>query len=265
MSETTVIVIPARMTSTRFPNKPLVMVKGKAMIERVWRIAMATKGASEVVIATDDQDLKVFAERFGARVQMTSSNCLTGTDRIGEFSRLWDRKHSIFFNLQGDALLTPPWVIEKVLRAMVEDPTIEIATPAVHLKGKSLIDFIVRKKEGSSSGTTVTFNRKGEALYFSKALIPYDRDDLHQKVYLHIGLYGYRINALQQLVNLPEGYFEKAEKLEQLRALENGIPIRVILVDYQGRTHGSIDQPEDLAIIEEIIEKEGELIYTEES
>lgn len=259
---TAAIVIPARMASTRFPNKPLAMIQGKTMIERVWRIGKAAAGASEVIIATDDEKLKTFAEGFGAKVLMTSSSCLTGTDRVAEVSYLPEMKHSIFFSLQGDAVLTPPWVIADVLHAMTIDPTIQIATPAVHLTGKALTEFIQSKKGGSSSGTTVTFNKKGDALYFSKALIPYCRDEKSPdlNVYRHIGLYAYRKDTLQRLSQLPEGCFEKSEKLEQLRALENGIPIRVITVDYRGRTHGSVDRPEDVGIVEAIIEREGELL-----
>jgi len=254
------IVIPARMASTRFPNKPLALIHGKTMIERMWRISTKTACQAESFIATDDENLKCFAEAFGARVLMTSPDCLTGTDRVAEASQLLSQ-HEIFFSLQGDAVLTPPWVIEKVLQAMQSDLTIEMATPAVRLTGQALLDFIESKKKGSSSGTTVVFDQKGNALYFSKALIPFHRISDHpdRPVYRHIGLYAYRKNTLLQLSKLPEGPLEKSEKLEQLRALENGIPIRVVPVDYQGRTHGSVDRPEDIAFVESIIAKEGEL------
>lgn len=261
MSNSAVIVIPARMASTRFPNKPLVMIAGKTMIERVWRIGKASGNAHEVVIATDDHRLRQFAMGFGAKVIMTSPDCLTGTDRVAEASRHFD-KHTIFFSLQGDAVLTPPWVVDKVLLAMLSDPTVQMATPAVRLKGEALIHFIANKKGGSSSGTTVTFNQRGDALYFSKTLIPYDHNEMNRErlMYRHIGLYAYRAHTLQHLSQLPEGIFEKSEKLEQLRALENGIPIRVVEVDYKGRTHGSIDRLEDVTLVESIIAKEGELL-----
>lgn len=261
MAERALIVIPARMASTRFPNKPLALIAGKTMIERVWRIGKASGSAHEVVIATDDQGLRQFAQRFGAKVIMTSPNCPTGTDRVAEASRSFNQ-HTIFFSLQGDAVLTPPWVIEKVLHAMLSDPSIQMATPAVRLQGKALADFVASKRGGSSSGTTVTFNKKGNALYFSKALIPYHREEMHpdRPVFRHIGLYAYRTHTLQQLSQLPEGPFEKSENLEQLRALENGIPIRVVEVDYKGRTHGSVDRPEDVAVVESIIAKEGEFV-----
>ncbi len=262
MMESAAIIIPARMASTRFPNKPLALISGKTMIERVWRIASAVPQASEVIIATDSDDLRCFAENFGASVLMTSPECLTGTDRVAEASRLLDQKHHIFFSFQGDAVLTPPWVIEAVLHAMLSDAAIQMATPAVRLTGQALADFVIGKRGGSSSGTTVTFDKTGKALYFSKALIPYHRDENHpdRTIYRHIGLYAYRAPTLQQLSLLPEGTFEKSEKLEQLRALENGIPIQVIPVDYRGRTHGSVDRPEDLSFVEKTIEREGELI-----
>ncbi|MEI8124853.1 MAG: 3-deoxy-manno-octulosonate cytidylyltransferase [Parachlamydiaceae bacterium] len=262
MSDSAVIVIPARMASTRFPNKPLVKIAGIPMIERVWRIAKSVSLAKDVVIATDDQDLKKFAESFGAHVVMTSSDCQTGTDRVAEVSHLMGGEHSIFFSFQGDAVLTPPWVVEAVLHSMLTDPTIGMATPAVRLEEMALFDFVASKRGGSSSGTTVTFDRKGNALYFSKALIPYTREENNPKriVFRHIGLYGYRKDVLQSLGNLPEGVFEREEKLEQLRALENGIPIRIIQVDYKGRTHGSIDRPDDVAFVESVIAKEGELL-----
>lgn len=249
-----VIVIPARMGSTRFPNKPLAVIRNMAMIERVWRIGMAVPEASEVLIATDDLRLKGFAEQFGAKVVMTSPDCPTGTDRVAEVARITGRQ-GIFFSLQGDAPITPPWVIGEVLKAMLADPCVQIATPAVRLEGKMLEEFAETKKKGSSTGTSVVFDKNHNALYFSKSLIPF-----RGPVYRHIGLYGYRADVLQRLNQLPEGPLEKEEKLEQLRALENGISIRVVEVDYRGRTHGSVDRPEDIAFVERIIANEGELL-----
>lgn len=256
------IVIPARMASTRFPNKPFAKIAGKTMIERVWSIAKAAAKASDVLIATDDIRLEEFAKAFGAKVLMTRPSCSTGTDRVAEAAQHF-QKHTIFFSLQGDAVLTPPWVIDQVLQAMLKDPSIQMATPAVKLQGQALTDFVKAKQGGSSSGTVVVFDRMGNALYFSKALIPYDRNELNSErpIYRHIGLYAYRMEPLQRLSSLPEGPLEKSEKLEQLRALENGIPIRVIEVDYRGRTHGSVDRPEDVGVIESIIAKEGELLW----
>lgn len=261
MAETALIVIPARMGSTRFPNKPMALIAGITMIERMWSIGKAAGAAHEVVIATDDEALREFAEGFGAKVLMTSPACPTGTDRVAE-AALQYSGHGIFFSLQGDAVLTPPWVIDAVLQTMLKDPSVQMATPAVRLRGKALSDFIASKKGGSSSGTTVVFDRKGDALYFSKAVIPFDRNENNpdRPVYRHIGLYAYRMDTLQRLRQLEEGPLEKSEKLEQLRALENGISIRVVEVDYRGRTHGSVDRPEDVQFIESVIASEGELL-----
>ncbi|MES2272671.1 MAG: excinuclease ABC subunit UvrC [Chlamydiota bacterium] len=260
MPATCAIVIPARMASTRFPNKPKALIAGRTMIERVWRIARKVPRA-DVFIATDDEGLKKFAEGFGANVLMTSPDCLTGTDRVAEAAKLLTQ-HQIFFSFQGDAVLTPPWVIEEVLKAMRADPSIQMATPAIRLTGRALADFVLSKKGGSSSGTTVVFNKNNDALYFSKALIPYICEETHpdRQIYRHIGLYAYRLDTLQKLGSLPEGPLEKSEKLEQLRALENGIPIRVVSVDYRGRTHGSVDKPEDVLFVESVIAREGELL-----
>jgi len=255
------IIIPSRMASTRFPNKPLAQIAGMTMIERVWRIGKAAGCGSSVWIATDDENLKRFAEGFGAQVLMTSPDCITGTDRVAEAAAQLSPQE-IVFSLQGDAVLTPPWVIGQVLQAMLSDPTLQMATPAVQLTGKALSDFVASKRGGSSSGTSVVFDKRGNALYFSKALLPFHRNEHSpdRTLYRHIGLYAYRNQTLQKLSRLPEGLLEKSEKLEQLRALENGIPIRVVPVDYKGRTHGSVDRPEDLAFIESTIAKEGELL-----
>lgn len=255
------IIIPARMASSRYPNKPLATIKGLTMIERVWRIAKAVPTAGAIWIATDSLELAEFVQQFGAQVIMTPGNCRTGTDRVAEASKLLPDAYDVIFSLQGDAVLTPPWVINDVLNAMLKDPAIKIATPAVLLKEKALETFIEQKKLGSSTGTTVTFNKEQNALYFSKALIPFTRTvDENYTVYRHIGLYAYRPDTLKQLLELPMSHFEKIEQLEQLRALENNIPIKVVIVDYQARTHGSVDRPEDVKIIEQIIEKEGELV-----
>lgn len=264
MSTKAIIIIPARMTSTRLPGKPLKVIAGLSMIERVCKIAAAVRNVSSFVVATDDSELAKFVENLGYRVVMTSSECRTGTDRVAEaaqkISQASKQKPEIVFSLQGDAVLTPPWVIEDLLDVMAKEPQAQIATPAVELQSSALTEFISSKQAGSSSGTCVTFDRKGYALYFSKALIPFVRSPSNAKIYRHIGLYGYRTTTLLQLSELPEGRFEQIEKLEQLRALEQGIPIRVVLVDYRGRTHASVDNPEDIGLVEEIISREGELV-----
>ena len=261
MTTIPIIVIPARMASSRFPNKPLVKIKNYSMIERVWRIAQALPDPKSVYIATDSDALAKHVNAFGANVIMTSSTCKTGTDRVAEAAEKLKLDDEIIFSLQGDAVLTPPWVIQAVLEEMQRDQSIILATPAVKLRHKDKNEFLEFKKKGSSTGTTVVFDKYCNALYFSKSVIPYARLALSDyPIYRHIGLYAYRASTLKKLCSLPMGVFEQIEQLEQLRALENGIPIKVVMVDYLGRTHGSVDNPEDVSIIEKIIEKEGELV-----
>ncbi len=253
-----VIVIPARMASTRFPNKPLALISGQTMIERVVAIALHSKLATKVVVSTDDQ--RIASVIKSVDVILTSSQCQTGTDRVAETVKQLDGSFDIVFSLQGDAVLTPPWIIDDIIRTMSNDPTIRIATPAVLLKDQDKLDFIKSKQHGSSTGTCVVFDKNMKALYFSKGLIPNNRDnDLTAPLYRHIGLYGYRTDALLQFASLEQSPLEKIECLEQLRALENGIAIHMVEVDYRGRTHGSVDSFEDINVIEKIIAREGEL------
>lgn len=255
-----VIIIPARMTSTRFPNKPLAKICGIPMIERVWKIAKLSNYASRVIIATDDAHLANIMAGIGAEIIMTSAQCLTGTDRVAEALVKLDRDYEVVFSLQGDAVLTPPWIIDEVLQTLLSNPHLEMATPAILLEGLAKSSFVELKNQGASTGTCVVFDKNNRALYFSKALIPHARSNTSSILYRHIGLYGYRPDALLKLHQLPQSPLEKVEQLEQLRALENGITIHVCVVDYRGRTHGSVDRPEDVPIVEEIIKNEGELI-----
>jgi 3-deoxy-manno-octulosonate cytidylyltransferase (CMP-KDO synthetase) len=143
---------------------------------------------------------------------------------------------------------------------MILDPLPDIVTPAVRLDGAALDEFLEQKRSAPASGTTVVFGRSRNALYFSKAVLPYMRKAGHAAVYRHIGLYGYRRASLARYVQLAPAPLEQTEGLEQLRALENGMTIRIAIVDYKGRTHWSIDAPEDVQVAERIIAREGELL-----
>jgi 3-deoxy-manno-octulosonate cytidylyltransferase (CMP-KDO synthetase) len=255
------IVIPARKGSTRFPNKPLAVIRGRTLLERTWRIAKAVKRVDQVVIATDDGEILRHAEGFGAKAVMTRPDCENGTIRVHDAVRRLKPRPSIAVNLQGDAVLTPPWVIQAVVDALRKDPRIPIATPAVRLDARRYEEFLQSKAGGRASGTLVVFGRDKNALYFSKGIIPFVRDGAADApIYRHIGMYGYRWSALEKYVKLKPTPLERTEKLEQLRALENGIPIRVVEVDYKGRTHWSVDNPDDVGVAERIIEREGELV-----
>ncbi len=260
----TAIIIPVRYGSTRFPGKPLAQISGHSMLERVWRIASAASTTAKVFIATDDERIAEAAKTLGASVVMTPKDCLNGGERVlAALKNLNLPDLDVVVNFQGDAVLTPPWIVAELINAFHKDPQISIATPAVRLNPEASRELSAAKQSGSSSGTLVTFDKVFNALYFSKSFIPYRRGTAAFEtapVYRHIGMYAYRPAVLEKLNNLPETELERSEGLEQLRALENQIPIRIVPVDYRGRSHASVDNPEDIAVVEKIIAAEGELL-----
>jgi 3-deoxy-manno-octulosonate cytidylyltransferase (CMP-KDO synthetase) len=259
MSPECIIVIPARFGSTRLPGKALVKINQITLLERVWRIAKATK-ADDVIIATDDNKIIELAKSFGAKAMLTSLTCNTGTDRVAEIAQKLDKNNAFYINLQGDALLTPPWVINDIISALPSSAA-DIITPARKLSSKSLQELKQHKQHSPSSGTTVVFDKNNKALYFSKYILPFNRDNSNNiPVYKHIGLYAYSYKTLLRFKSLPKSNLEDAEKLEQLRALEHGMNIQVVVVDYKGRTEASVDTKEDVKFVEKIIDAEGELI-----
>ncbi len=264
MQSKAVVVIPCRIGSTRFPRKPFAIIAGQSMVHRVWSIASVAKKADRVVVATDSEEIAEHCQSFGAEVVLTSVSCRTGTDRVAEVISKLQISDSIVVNLQGDAALTPPWVVDAIIAEMEQHQDVQLATPMVRLTGELAREMFIQKRAGNTTGTLVTFDKCGNALYFSKNLIPNPRDGLKDdsEFFLHIGLYGYRSDLLNHLSQLPFGRFEKVEQLEQLRALENGIPIRMVEVDLCGRTLASVDNPDDVAKVEKIIAHEGELITT---
>ncbi|MBF0561209.1 MAG: 3-deoxy-manno-octulosonate cytidylyltransferase [Alphaproteobacteria bacterium] len=260
------IVIPARYGSQRFPGKPMVSLRGRSLLERVWRIAKSVRGVDGVYVATEDQRIVAHAEGFGAKVILTSERCENGTERVREAIQTLAQRPDAVINLQGDAVLTPPWVVQALVDAFHAEPGLPLVTAAMRLSQEQYAELLKLKTASPTSGTTVTFDRNGRALYFSKAVIPHLRGGNPTNplpVYRHIGIYGYATDTLIQLATLPQTPLEAAEQLEQLRALENGIPIKVVVVDYQNRTHAAVDTPQDIPMIERIIDTEGELLAAE--
>jgi 3-deoxy-manno-octulosonate cytidylyltransferase (CMP-KDO synthetase) len=259
----TIVVIPARYGSSRFPGKPLAQIAGRSLLERVWRIAKAVPGVDGVVVATDDTRVAEHVASFGGSSVMTSDACRNGSERVWEAVQgLAERPRNII-NLQGDAVLMPPWVIGSLVAEMKGDSGVKIATPATRLSSEQYEAMAKTKNSGVVSGTTVTFAANRDALYFSKAIIPFLRSWSEvgmSPVYQHIGVYAYRYDSLREYIELPQGRLEQVEQLEQLRALEHGVPIRVVEVSLNGRTMWSVDNPADVTRVEEIITREGELV-----
>lgn len=256
------IIIPARYASTRFPGKPLAMLGGKTVLARVYDNAIeAAKGLDNVVVtvATDDERIASLCGETGMSYVKTSTDCHTGTDRVIEAASQLKDQPSFVLNMQGDAPFTPPDFIRAMIDEYIADPTIDIVTPVTQMSWAQLDKLREDKKTTPFSGTTAALDPNRNALWFSKNIIPAirkeDRSTALSPVYRHIGLYGYRWDALQTYKTLKPSHYEELEGLEQLRALENGMKIRAVIVDYKGRPSMSgIDSPEDLARAEKLLE-----------
>ncbi|MHA1539277.1 MAG: 3-deoxy-manno-octulosonate cytidylyltransferase [Alphaproteobacteria bacterium] len=257
-----VIIIPARYASSRLPGKPLQEIVGHSMIKRVWAISKSVKSADGVFVATDDARIKEHVESFGGDVLMTASSCENGTARVWDAVQQLPERPENILNVQGDAPLIPPWVLSQMFDVLEQDKDADIVTPAVKWGWDKFLETYEIIKKGEMGGTFVTFDKTYKALYFSKAPIPFPRKITVEDppLYRHIGLYGYRMDALAKYVGFAPTKLEEIEGLEQLRALENGMTVKVSVVDYKGRTHGSVDNPDDIARAEEIIKAEGELV-----
>jgi 3-deoxy-manno-octulosonate cytidylyltransferase (CMP-KDO synthetase) len=259
----TAIIIPARYGSTRFPGKPLAPINGKAMIDHVYDLAVQAsqnyKNIS-VIIATDDERIKAHCESAERQVLMTSETCKTGSDRVFEAAIKLDETPDIILNLQGDAPLTPLSAIEKIIHHFHATPDTDVVTPVQQLSWMELDKLRQSKRITPFTGTTAVLNKKGRALWFSKNILPAMRkvdsmrgEDGLSPVYQHIGLYGYKFEILKRFVNLPEGHYESLEGLEQLRFIENDIPIQCVMVPAGERVNGGVDSPEDIARVEAIM------------
>jgi len=231
-------VIPARFNSTRFPGKVLANLRGKPIIQHVYERAKKAKRLDEILIATDDERVFKVAEKFGAKVVMTSKEHLTGTDRVSEAVK--KLKAEIVINIQADAPLINPLMIDKVAEVLLDDSNLIMATlmKRIEKKGELCNPNIVK----------VVTDNQGFALYFSRSPIPYAKNNFIS--YKHIGAYGYRRKFLLTFVQLPRSPLEKMENLEQLRALENGYKIKMVQTD---NDMIEIDTEEDLIMAKKFI------------
>jgi 3-deoxy-manno-octulosonate cytidylyltransferase (CMP-KDO synthetase) len=241
MSDTGIVgAIPARYGSTRLHAKPLALIAGRTMIEHVYRRAAQAKSLARVVVLTDDERIADVVRGFGGEVLMTPESCQSGTDRIAYAARSWDAPAIV--NIQGDEPLIDPAGVELLARHLLDNPDEQMATLAAPLREGDLDNPNVVK---------VVLDRRGYGLYFSRASIPYPRRPGEAPSWQHLGIYGYRRDVLLQLSGLETTPLERSESLEQLRALENGIPIRVLTL--AEHAHPGVDTPEDLARVDAVL------------
>ncbi|MEK6544683.1 MAG: 3-deoxy-manno-octulosonate cytidylyltransferase [Elusimicrobiota bacterium] len=259
LSDDAVIIIPARYASVRFPAKALAMIEGKSLIERVWSTASRVKGVQGVWIATDHDKIAHHCHRFTPNVIMTDPGCANGTERVYQALGKLGQSYGICINFQGDAPLTPPWVIEALLARFAADKDCQMVTPATLLSSEETAQVVASGK-GAAGTVFVTIDAQGKALYFSRSVIPnpFRLPAREMHFYRHIGIYAYRRPALQKWVALPESQLERSEGLEQLRVLEAGMPMHVALVDYRGRPEWAVDVPGDVEVVSGHLQRFGE-------
>jgi len=240
-----IVVIPSRYGSTRLPGKPLVLLAGKPMVQHVYERAKRAQTVYRVIVATDDQRIMEAVAAFGGEARMTRSDHRSGTERIAEVAV--HEAGDVFVNVQGDEPLIDPVAIDTAVGALLEEPQAQVSTVATPIRhAGDIIDPNVVK-------TVLDFD--GNALYFSRAPIPWIRDTqqkVHVNYWKHLGLYVFQREALLEYPTLPQGELERIEQLEQLRWLENGWKIRVAEV---GHDAVGVDVPEDVARVEKLMQK----------
>ena len=237
-----VAVIPARYASTRLPGKPLLDICGKPLIQHVWETVSRARGLDEVVVATDDARIAHAVQAFGGKVCMTSPDCRSGSDRVREVAA--SLAADVYVNVQGDEPLLEASAIERLRDVFTEDASVQVAT---------LCSRISEEQARSPHQVKVIRDHAGNALYFSRAPLPFVRESGESTEFLgHVGIYAYRADALRGFASLPFSPLEQAEKLEQLRFLQAGIPVRVLEVPPMGV---GVDTPEDLERVRAVVKK----------
>ncbi|OAG28710.1 3-deoxy-manno-octulosonate cytidylyltransferase [Thermodesulfatator autotrophicus] len=239
-------IIPARYGSTRLPGKPLALIAGRPMIVHVYERARKSKILEKVIVATDDERIKKTVKEAGGEAILTAKNHTCGTERIAEAADILRLSpDDIIVNIQADQPLLEPAVIEELVKPLLLNTDLPMATVAVPIERE--------EEKHDPNRVKVVLNRKGQAIYFSRSLIPFYRPPGPSPTYLrHIGLYAYRKEFLDTFVRLKPGELEQAEKLEQLRVLEYGYPIAVSITKYDCP---EVDTPEDLEKIEKLLAK----------
>ena len=259
-----VILIPARFHSSRYPGKPLAEIKGatgvrKSLIQRSVEAARRVAAVSGVYVVTDDDRIADACASFGVGVLMTSPDCRNGTERCAEaVAQLHDP--DLVINFQGDALLTPGYFVEALIERLAKED-VDVATPAMRLQSDEVRVLQHEEAQGRVGGTSLVTDNDGRALYFSKRLIPHlPKHALAGEmspVRLHVGVYAYRPAALTAYMKAPPSELEELEGLEQLRFLAAGIPVAVVEVEPPPFTLRELNNPEDVAPIEEALARAG--------
>jgi len=261
----TVILIPARYESTRYPGKPLAELRGasgvaKPLIQRSVEAARRVAGVSGVYVVTDDDRIADACAKVGVGVLMTSPECRNGTERCAEaLAEL--HEPDLVINFQGDALLTPASFVEALIKHMESNPDALVATPAMRLRSEEVAALLREEAAGRVGGTTVVTDNRGRALYFSKRLIPHlpqwaaEAEPTPMK--LHVGVYAYRPQALKLYSETPLSELETLEGLEQLRFLDADVPVHVVEVETPTFALRELNNPEDVAPIEEALAAAG--------
>jgi len=228
-------IIPARFASSRFPGKALASLAGRPMVRHVYERAQMSRYLTDVLVATDDDRIASAVRAFGGRVRMTSADHPSGTDRLAEIAH--SEPAAIYVNIQGDEPLIDPEAIDAAILSVHGDDDVSMGTLKKRIADPS--DIL------NTNVVKVVTNLAGDAIYFSRCPIPYERDGRsdEQLYFKHVGLYVYRGDLLRRYPDLPVGPLERAERLEQLRALENGFRIRVVETEYESV---GVDTPEDL-------------------
>jgi 3-deoxy-manno-octulosonate cytidylyltransferase (CMP-KDO synthetase) len=255
MPQGAIIIVPARAGSTRFPGKPLALLRGatgiaKPLVQRSWEAACRVGGVERVIVATDDRAIAAVVEGFGGEAMLTPESCRNGTERCAAVLAQLASPPELIVNLQGDAPLTPAAMVEQLLTGGYAVRTPVICTSAAtraRLRGDAAA--------GRVGGTTCVFDASGRALYFSKTVLPYAAPGAETDVFLHVGVYAYVPMALRAYAEAPVSALETAEGLEQLRFLDQGIAVQAMVADAQGGDLWEVNNPEDIEPVEALLRR----------
>jgi len=253
------VIIPSRYGSSRFEAKPLALISGKSMIQMVYERASQAECITDIAVATDDERIFNAVRRFGGNVVMTSDRNRSGTDRVADAAeKMGLNPDDIIVNVQGDQPIINPRCLDEIISYQLSVNSEQLSEPTTNSQMATLAFKIVNRDEIiNPKDVKVTFDNKGFALYFSRSAIPCGRDPgICFDTYKHLGVYAYTKNFLEIFRNLPEGRLESIEKLEQLRALEYGYKIKVIITEYDSP---EVDIPEDIVRIERILTQSKDL------